>query len=1027
MRFHLVYTFLLLALPGMLCAQYFGRNKPHYEKQDFVVTETEHFAIHQYLENPVVLDDVAAYSEMWYAMHTKVLRDTIRGKNPMIVYNDHAGFQQTTAISGSISVGTGGVTEGLRNRVVFPIAYTNQQTSHVLGHEMVHAFQYNMILNGDSTSMQNLGNIPLWMIEGLAEYMSIGNVDPHTALWMRDAVINDDVPGFRQLNDMSRYFPYRWGQAFWAFIAGVYGDEVIKPLFVNTAKYGLDNAIVLTLRTRPDSLSSAWQRNLRSYYGQYVKKGDKERAPGKKLLTDENAGMLNVCPVLSPNGKYVIFLTEKNLFTTDLYLADARNGKLIRKVSSALRDGHIDQFNYIESAGAWSPDSKRFAFDAYEKGRSVLIIKEAESGKTLDKFPIEGVTSFSNPAWSPDGNTIVVSGQVNGQVDLFAVDVKNRKVRRLTESRASEILPAFSPDGTKLAYSTDLLSLQRGRTNGVWTLNLAEMDMATGAVEQLELFPGADNLNPQYDNQGNLLFLSNRDGFRNLYYYNLANKELFQLTNLKTGITGITPYSPAISVAEDRDRILYTYYNAGKYVIYSARQEYFTPEKVDPNAVDFSAGTLPPLDRPEKDIVTQNLRNQDQLLAKARTLMSTITRDYKAEFGLSYIGGSAGVGVATGNSSFGAAAGLAGGVDMLFDDLLGQNQIYLGLAINGEIADMGGQVSYINQKNRINWGINLSHIPFRSGQSFTDNTPGWESNSDSSLVFFGFTDNLVLQRQFQERISPFVFFPLSVTKRFELGSAFEFYHQQTDLYSYYYDQTGFFLGQQRERIKNNDLNFTLWNLNAAFVGDNSYFGVVAPLQGWRYRVGLDQYFGEYHFSGLLLDGRRYFYFKPVSLAFRGLTRIRFGGNQDDLSVVYPLFAGQPFFVRGYTSQLLSENPGLVDQMIGSKIAVANAELRIPLFGPRRLALIPSNFLLADFNVFFDAGLGWFNNDDLSAEDPTPDDGSDHIHHKPLLSTGVSFRVNLFGAIVLEPYWAIPLSIDKDQRKVAFGMNIVPGW
>jgi len=78
-------------------------------------------------------------------------------------------------------------------------------------------------------------------------------------------------------------------------------------------------------------------------------------------------------------------------------------------------------------------------------------------------------------------------------------------------------------------------------------------------------------------------------------------------------------------------------------------------------------------------------------------------------------------------------------------------------------------------------------------------------------------------------------------------------------------------------------------------------------------------------------------------------------------------------------------------------------------------------------VFFDAGLGWFNNDDLSAEDPTPDDGSDHIHHKPLLSTGVSFRINLFGAIVLEPYWALPLSIDKDQRKVAFGLNIVPGW
>ncbi len=158
-----------------------------------------------------------------------MLRDTFTAKNPLLIYNDHAGFQQTNAIQGDISVGTGGVTEGLRNRVVFPVAMTNQQTNHVLGHEMVHAFQYHMILKGDSTSMRNLANLPLWMIEGLAEYLSIGRVDAHTALWMRDAVLNDDLPRIKDLNGY-KYFPYRWGQAFWAYVAGVYGDEVIRPL-----------------------------------------------------------------------------------------------------------------------------------------------------------------------------------------------------------------------------------------------------------------------------------------------------------------------------------------------------------------------------------------------------------------------------------------------------------------------------------------------------------------------------------------------------------------------------------------------------------------------------------------------------------------------------------------------------------------------------------------------------------------------------------------------------------------------------
>ncbi|HNG90531.1 MAG TPA: hypothetical protein PK858_10010, partial [Saprospiraceae bacterium] len=423
---------------------------------------------------------------------------------------------------GNISVGTGGVTEGLRNRVVFPAAVTNQQTDHVLGHEMVHAFQYHMILEGDSTSMRNLGNLPLWVVEGLAEYLSIGRIDPHTSLWMRDAVLHNDVPRIRDLNDF-KYFPYRWGQAFWAYVAGTYGDEIIPDLFVNTAKYGLEPAVRLTLHCTADELSMAWNKALRDTYGKqlgipanlmdvYDDKGKrkkdgpdvgkpllKEELPGRALLDDDNAGMMNICPVLSPNGKYVIFLSEKNLFTTDLFLADAKTGKILRKVASTATDGHIDNFNFIESAGTWSPDNARFAFDANVRGRSVLVIKDLfKKGKT-QKLRIPGVPAFSNPAWSPDGRTIVVSGLVKGQVDLYAYDLKSKKTRRLTNSRAAEILPAWSADGKWLTFSTDAMSLERGRINGAWKMNLAIMDYATGLIDNLDVFSGADNMNPHYD------------------------------------------------------------------------------------------------------------------------------------------------------------------------------------------------------------------------------------------------------------------------------------------------------------------------------------------------------------------------------------------------------------------------------------------------------------------------------------------------------------------------------------------------
>ena len=1026
MKRSLLFTFLFALLLGSntASAQYFGRNKPHYQDLDFKVVQTPNFEIYQYLNNPEVLQRIAAEAELWYSMHQAVLRDTFTEKNPIILYNDHAGFQQTNVIQGDISVGTGGVTEGLRNRVVIPLAMTNQQTNHVLGHELVHAFQYHMVIEGDSTSLRNLSNLPLWMVEGLAEYLSIGRVDAHTALWMRDAVLNDDLPTLRKLDNYNKYFPYRWGQAFWAYIAGTYGDEAIPVLFMNTAKYGLDPAIKITLFTTPDSLSADWRNSLKSHYGRWVTKGQKDKLVGKKLLSDDNAGQLNICPVLSPNGKYVIFLSEKNLFTTDLFLADARTGHILKKVASTATDGHIDQFNFIESAGSWSPNDQRFAYDVYEKGQSMLVIQDIFKGKAVEKIKLDGVPAFANPAWSPDGKTIVVSGLVNGQTDVYDLDLKTRKVRQLTNDRAAEILPTWNADGTQLAFSTDAISLERGRSNGAYTMNLAVMDMASGKVEQLDVFPGADNMNPQFDKNGDLLFLSDRDGFRNLYKYEKASKKVFQLTKLLTGITGITPYAPALTVAEDRDRILYTYYNHGEYVIYQAKSADFTPVEVDPLAVDMVPATLPPFDPRKRDIVNTALRTMDNTEKVVQANTTTKTVPYKPKFNLEYIGGGGGIGVTTGNSSFGAATGLAGGVDMLFGDILGNNQLYAGLALNGEITDMAGQFSYINNKNRIGWGLNLSHIPYRSGAYYQDASfvPHTVYTSDGT-PFFGYKDSLILQRLFQERIGGLVFYPLSVTKRIELGGAFEFYHERVDYYNYYIDQYGILQGQERKRLPSAP-GLNLANINAAFVGDNSYFGGTAPLQGWRYRIGLEQYFGAYKFSGLLLDGRRYFYVKPVSFAFRGIGYGRFGGNANNTDEVYPLFAGNPFFVRGYTYNFLyNEAPELVEQMAGSKIVIANAEVRLPFTGPRKLALLPINFLLTDLNLFFDAGLGFFEFSDLKPTGESPF----FVQHKPLLSTGVSLRVNLFGALVLEPYWAYPISAPKEVRHGVWGFNILPGW
>ncbi len=1009
--------FYLVALIGLLLstqlnAQYFGQNKASYESFDFEVEQTPHFEIYHYLKDTNTLRDFATHSEHWYHMHQQVLRDTIYGKNPIILYNDHADFQQTNAIRGAVGVGTGGVTEAFKNRVILPFAMSNQQTHHVLGHEMVHAFQYNMILKGDSTSLRNLSNLPLWLVEGLAEYMSIGSVDPHTAMWMRDAVFNDDVPSLDDLNN-PKYFPYRYGHAFWAFLTGLKGDEIIEPFFTSVAKYGFEQACLMELSMSKDNLSSLWKQALNKNFGEYTL-GQKERTIGKTIISENNAGRLNVAPVISPNGRYVIFLSEKDLFSIDLFLADARTGEIIRKVASSQTDGHIDDFNYIESAGTWSPRSSQFAYVAFSKGKNILVIKDVRSGKTEQELTLEGVPAFSNPSWSPDGKSIVVTGLVDGLTNLYQVNLRNEKVTQLTNDKYAQIHPRWSPDGSKIVFSTDQWSQENGRTYGKWSFNLAELDVNTGNITNVPVFLGADNLNPWYDSKGDIYFLSNRDGFRNLYKYEQADQVVYQMTDLVTGISGITPYAPAISLADDRiDRVVYTHYNKNKYSIYQAPSTEFMYKSVPADSINWTPAQLLRVNAKASTLVDDQLAAIDQLPTLNATEISS--QEYKPKFKLDYVGGSAGIGLGT-SQLFGNTTGVAGGVDLLFSDILGNNQIFTSLAMNGELADIGGVAGYLNRKNRINWGASLSHIPYRNvsgGYVGRQQLPIDDEGNTITTDRFQF----IQSRLFEQKASVFGQLPFSRTLRVEAGAGYSRYSYQVEQLDNYYDTFGRLVAQDRNRIDGPPA-FGLFNVNAAFVGDNASFGLTAPLHGQRFRIGVDQYFGEFNYTAATADYRIYRFLKPVGFAFRALHYGRYGASANNQQL-FPLYVGSPWYVRGYSGadiqEIFSRNQDSFNRLLGNKLLVSNFEVRIPFTGPERLALIKSKFLFTDLNFFIDGGLAFDRFEDLSA---------DNASLKPIISAGASVRINLFGALILEPYYAVPF---EKNTKGVFGLNIQPGW
>ncbi|MFI5138064.1 MAG: DPP IV N-terminal domain-containing protein [Sphingobacteriales bacterium] len=1037
-----VFIFSLLFISLKTKAQYFGQNKVRYKKLNFRVYHTPHFEIYYYLKNDSMIKRFARESEIWYTLHQQVFRDTFNKPNPIILYANHPDFQQTTAIDGEIDVGTGGVTEGLKNRVVMPVMETNQMTRHVIGHELVHAFQYHLLLGKDPSNYENLNNLPLWMIEGMAEYLSLGKKDSYTAMWMRDAYLNHDIPTVKALTESNKYFPYRYGEAFWSFIGSTYGDTVIVPFFKNTARFGLQYGIRRTFGYDEKTLSNLWKNAIETTYKPFLK--DTIQVPvGQRIIDDKNAGKLNLAPSVSPDGKYLAFLSEKNLFTVDLFLADARTGRVLRKLTSKTFNTHIDEFNFIESAGAWSPDSKRFAFSVFNKGRNRMLVVDVASGSILDDVAMGKAEQFSNLSWSPDGKNMVFQGMSEGQGDLYLYNFDSKQVRQLTNDKYSDYQPSFSRDGKKIIFSSDRTTYDQSLSQDI-TFNLAELDLATGKITDIKVFNGANNLNPQYSSDGTqIYFLSNRDGFRNMYRYTPVTGKVEQMTDLFTGVSGITEYSPALSISANDD-IIYSYYRAQKYVLYDAKASDFTAKTVD-DGVIFNAtpGILPPARAVGVDLINANLNN---FLAYPKIPFDSVKNvPYKPMFKLDYLA-SSGVGASV--SQFGA--GLSSGVQGVFSDILGRNQLYAGVAINGEIYDIGGQFTYIKQEGRWNFGASISHIPFQT--------------ANYSVVPSGSTvaQNFDLIRIFQDQLSLFTSFPITKKTRVEFGTGAATYYYRVDRYTTTLDSLGNAINYTHTHIPNSVYNssgtnngfiltpFTLYNINTALVGDNSHFGVASPLDGYRYRLQAEYDFGTYQFFAPTIDLREYIRAAPVTFAARLEGYGRFG-NTGNLPQLY---LGYPFLIRGYEAQTFYNNNGktptngfTIDELSGNRIAVANFEIRLPFTGPERLSQFKSKVLFTELNLFFDAGLAWNAGDKVEFKTnptllsfrPVLDANGRPVLNKngvqevtpiysriPATSAGISVRVNVFGAFILEPYLAWPFNRTDIARPV-FGLGFTPGW
>jgi hypothetical protein len=976
----------LLATPAE--AQYFGRNKVHYDRLDFRVLKTEHFDIYYYAEEELAARHAARMAERWYKRFSVLLDHTFLQRQPLVLYASHPHFAQTNVTSSTPSEGTGGLTERFKSRIAMPFAAGLGETDHVLGHEIGHAFQIDIA----KRAKQNAFSLPGWFIEGMAEYLSLGPDSTHTSMWLRDAALNDRLPTLEQLND-PRYFPYRYGHALWSYLATRFGDEIIGKVLrskVRSMIPRLEQATGLDVK----QLTEDWHDSID------VPKTERDlRIPRGRVVaaSPRDGARLHVAPAISPDGKRVVYISERDRLSLDVFIADAVNGSDVRKILSTAADPHFDSLQYIHSSGAWDPTGTRLAIAALSGGEPVITILDLSRSGARQEIRLGELGEVYTPSWSPDGTRIAFSALKGGLSDLFVYTLATQETRQLTADAYADLQPAWSPDGQTIAIATDRFSSSLDDLK-FGALRIGLLDLSTRLIRPLlDDEPEAKQVNPQWAPDGKAVyFVSDRGGVSNVYRFAPEIDEVRQVTSVTGGVSGITSTSPSLAVASKAGTLAFSVYRNGSYEIQ-------TLEEVSSAEARLLEYSEPPAE-PEAALQPGTLTG---LLADARTGLAdadTFTpATYDDRLQLEsvippFIG-------ATTAAGFGGVIRASFGAT--FGDMLRDRQLQTLFRLGTDLDDFAAQFAYVNRKGQWNWGVTGGFVPSR----FVGARRSIERDGELTTRE---TTHLQYLHQWA-----------GITTRYNLNRA-----QRVEL-SAGARRTGFtwqhitrvtadseVVSRERDEADGGRPVY-LGELRAAFVHDTAVGGPTSPVLGQRLRLEIEPAIGGVSFADVRVDARRYFMpVRPVTIAARVEHVGRYGPNADDARLT-PLVLGLQTLVRGYDLRRFAIDEcgraatecSLLNELTGSRFALLNLEVRAPLFGLLNGELNYAPLPIEAF-AFLDAGFLWTRHAGAPLE------------RDRFRSVGAGARANL-GGLIVEIAGAKPFDRSDDGWTVSFLLR--PGW